>query len=83
MKQLLITIAAVVLVGCGANSEYVGVNSKYVGSYMLERSSDRKYWDTYELKEDGIFIFYPPKIYLKENEASSHQGTWKLSLIHI
>ena len=71
MKHLLIIIAALVLVGCGANSEYVG-------SYMLERSSDRKYWDTYELKEDGIFIFYPPKIYLKENEASSHQGTWKI-----
>ena len=66
------TIAAVLLVGCEANS-------KYLGSYMFESSSDRKHWDTYELKEDGTFIFYPPKILLKgKNEVSSHQGTWKI-----
>ena len=69
MKQLLITIAALVLVGFGANSEYVG-------SYMLKSSSDRKSWNAYELKEDGTYIVYPRKILLKDkNKVYSHQGT--------
>lgn len=72
MKQVITTIAAVLLAGCGTNSEYVG-------SYMLKSSSDRKFWDAYELKADGTFIIFGQKGFQKElNEIQSFQGTWKI-----
>ena len=64
MKQLLITIAAVVLVGCGAQPNYSGVYTLDIvrlGSLVLE------------LKPDSSFIGTP-----QGEEDNRGIGTWKV-----
>ncbi len=50
MKQLLITIAAVLVVGCGTEK-------KYAGKYFVESESDRA---NFELKENGLLTMETP-----------------------
>ena len=75
MKQLLITIAAVVMVGCGDNSHYVG-NYYYTSSIPNDDNRPEVI-----IKEDGTYLWRWNRKQRKEfpdSENMNRYGIWKI-----